>query len=57
VTALCHCKDCQKWSGGGHTSNVVVPRKVFKVTKGTPKSYTAIGNSGKKNVHFFCGSR
>jgi len=56
VTALCHCKDCQKWSGGGHTSNVVVPRKVFKVTKGTPKSYTAIGNSGKKNVHFFCGN-
>lgn len=32
-TALCHCTDCQKWSGAGYTSNIVVPRSSFSVTK------------------------
>ncbi|KAJ5998645.1 Glutathione-dependent formaldehyde-activating enzyme/centromere protein V [Penicillium sp. IBT 35674x] len=54
TAALCHCTDCQKWSGGAFTSNAVVPRKSVKVTKGTPKSYDAIGDSGKVNKHFFC---
>lgn len=54
TSALCHCVDCQKWSGGAFTSNAVVPRTSFKVTKGTPKSYDAVGASGKVNKHFFC---
>merc|ERR1712137_980903 len=62
VTALCQCTDCQKWSGGAYTSNVVVPRTNMKVVKGnTPvvgalKTYDAVGNSGKVNKHFFCGT-
>ncbi|KXH25412.1 glutathione-dependent formaldehyde-activating enzyme [Colletotrichum nymphaeae SA-01] len=38
VTALCHCTDCQKWSGSAFTSNAVVPRTSFKVTQGTKGS-------------------
>jgi len=56
VTALCHCTDCQKWTGGAYTSNVVVPRTAFKVTSGSPKTYDAVGNSGKVNKHFFCAN-
>jgi len=57
VTALCHCLDCQKWTGGAYTSNVVVPRTAFQVTSSTkPKEYDAVGNSGKVNKHFFCGT-
>ncbi|EAW15655.1 GFA family protein [Aspergillus fischeri NRRL 181] len=56
VTALCHCVDCQKWTGGAFTSNVVVPRDTFKVTKGTPKFCDIAGASGKNNRHFFCGN-
>lgn len=74
VTALCHCLDCQKWTGGPYTSNAVVPRTAFSVTQGnhsfsvpcmspmltvdigTPKSYDAVGASGKINKHFFCGT-
>jgi len=56
TTALCHCTDCQKWSGGAYTANVVVPRTNFKVTKGTPKTWDAKGDSGKINKHFFCGN-
>ncbi|KAF2084647.1 hypothetical protein K490DRAFT_48753 [Saccharata proteae CBS 121410] len=54
TTALCHCTDCQKWTGAAYTSNVVVPRTNFKVTKGSPKSYDAVGASGKINKHWFC---
>ncbi|CCG82097.1 Putative uncharacterized protein [Taphrina deformans PYCC 5710] len=56
VTALCHCTDCQKWSGSSSTSNSVVPRKDFQVTKGTPKSYSITGDSGKENLHWFCAN-
>ncbi|KAI6773632.1 hypothetical protein HG531_000481 [Fusarium graminearum] len=55
VTALCHCTDCQKWTGGAFTSNAVVPEESFSITKGTPKQYDVTGASGKINHHFFCG--
>lgn len=35
---------------------MVVPRTNFKITKGTPKSFDALGKSGKVNKHFFCGN-
>ncbi|OJD31236.1 uncharacterized protein BKCO1_510009 [Diplodia corticola] len=56
ATALCHCVDCHKWTGGAYTSNVIVNRWNFKVTKGTPFTYDAKGASGKINRHFFCGN-
>ncbi|KAM0796775.1 DUF636 domain protein [Usnea florida] len=55
ATALCHCTDCQKWSGGAYTSNVVVPRQEFHVVKGSPKHFNIKGDSGKMNDHWFCG--
>ncbi|KAJ5118691.1 hypothetical protein N7476_011047 [Penicillium atrosanguineum] len=54
LSALCHCTDCQKWTGGAFTSNAVVPRTSLKVTKGSPSTYDAVGDSGKINKHFFC---
>jgi len=56
TTALCHCLDCQKWSGGAYTSNLVVPRKDIHITKGSPKNYNIKGDSGKMNNHWFCGN-
>ncbi|EWG51423.1 hypothetical protein FVEG_10395 [Fusarium verticillioides 7600] len=55
ITALCHCIDCQKWTGGAFTSNAVVAESDFSVTKGSPKQYDVTGASGKINHHFFCG--
>lgn len=56
TSALCHCIDCQKWTGGAYTSNAVVPRDKFKVVQGSPKTWDAKGDSGKINKHFFCGT-
>jgi hypothetical protein len=69
---LIACLDCQKWTGGPYTSNAVVPRTSFKVTKGKPaphntidcaenpsgkpKDYDAVGASGKINKHWFCAN-
>ncbi|KAK7415165.1 hypothetical protein QQX98_006109 [Neonectria punicea] len=55
LRALCHCLDCQKWTGGAFTSNAVVDEDSFSVTKGSPKQYDVTGASGKINHHFFCG--
>ncbi|CAM1510962.1 Fc.00g084750.m01.CDS01 [Cosmosporella sp. VM-42] len=54
VTALCHCLDCQKWTGGAFTSNAIVPEDSFKLVKGNTKFYDVTGASGKNNRHFFC---
>ncbi|KAJ5252001.1 Glutathione-dependent formaldehyde-activating enzyme/centromere protein V [Penicillium chrysogenum] len=54
LSALCHCTDRQKWTGGAFTSNIVVPRTSVKLTKGATKNYDVVGNSGKINKHFFC---
>lgn len=56
LTALCHCSDCQKWTGSAFSSNVVVPTTNFSIVKGTPKVWTRLGLvSGKEHLHFFCG--
>jgi len=59
ATALCHCVDCQKWSGSAYTSNVIVPRVNHKITAGEKehlKAYDIVGLSGKVNKHLFCGT-
>lgn len=35
----CHCRDCQKTTGGPYTPVMYVPASAFKITKGTPKYY------------------
>ncbi|KAF3764002.1 hypothetical protein M406DRAFT_75227 [Cryphonectria parasitica EP155] len=55
VTALCYCLDCQRWGGGGYSSNVAVSTTDFKITKGVPKKFVRKGGSGLNHPHFFCG--
>ncbi|KAL2836329.1 Mss4-like protein [Aspergillus pseudoustus] len=53
MSGLCHCTDCQKHT---YTSNAVVPRASFKITKGTPSYYDSVGASGKTARRFFCST-
>lgn len=50
----CHCRDCQKVSGGPYAPVVLVPLDTFKVTKGTLKRYATTRLSGKPNWRGFC---
>ena len=51
----CHCTNCQKASGAAGSVNAVVPSAAFKITKGTPKRYSAKADSGRILNRYFCG--
>ncbi len=56
----CHCRDCQRASGGPYTGVVYVPAKAFKITKGSPSYYSTSSKAMGNNKRGFCpkcGSR
>src|SRR5438477_11695732 len=56
----CHCRDCQRTTGGAFTPVVYVPAKAFKITKGSPRYYSTPSEMGGGNKRGFCrecGSR
>ena len=56
----CHCRDCQHASGGPYTPVVYVPRKAFKITKGTAQYHETPSAAMAHNKRGFCpdcGSR
>ncbi len=56
----CHCRDCQRTSGGPYTPVFYVPAEAFKITKGAPKYFGTASETGGENERGFCpecGSR
>ena len=53
---VCHCTDCQVLSGSAFRVNVKAEADSFKLTKGTLKNYTKVGDSGDPRVQAFCGN-
>ena len=56
----CHCRDCQRISGGPYTGVVYMPAKVVKITKGMPHYYSTPSEAMGGNKRGFCqecGSR
>ena len=56
----CHCRDCQRMTGGAYTPVFYVPAKAFKITKGTPQYYGMKSEMMGENTRGFCpecGSR
>ena len=51
----CHCTNCQRASGAGGSVNAVIPASAFTITKGTPKRYSALADSGRLLHRHFCG--
>ena len=59
VVGHCHCRDCQKTSGGGHVSFAFYLAKQCTVT-GEPAGYEVSANAGGTTTRLFCarcGSR
>jgi hypothetical protein len=50
---VCHCSDCQKFSGSAFVTVVGVPRPALQLT-GTLKTFTKPGDSGKPIHRRFC---
>src|SRR5256714_6466465 len=56
----CHCRDCQKTTGGPYTPVFYAPANAFKITKGTPKYFGTDSEMIGENIRGFCpdcGSR
>jgi hypothetical protein len=55
----CHCRDCQRAGGSGHSPTVVVAKANFTVTRGTPRFHEtrlANGNVARRAFCADCGS-
>jgi hypothetical protein len=50
---VCHCTDCQKFTGSAFGAIVGVPKPALKV-EGTLTTYTKTGESGKSIRRSFC---
>ena len=54
IVHACHCRDCQRITGGPHVINIWIERKFAEARGVEPKSFTLKGGSGKKHEVFFC---
>ncbi|WP_082079027.1 GFA family protein [Pseudoalteromonas rubra] len=53
---FCYCKDCQALTGSDKWFGLWVRPENFAFTKGTPSSFTRLGDSGKEVRYQFCGT-
>jgi len=56
IVHACHCRDCQRITGGAFVINVWIERKFVRATGAEPKSFRLAGGSGKHHDVFFCGT-
>ena len=52
----CHCRACQKATGGSPTYGFIVPKAAFTITEGEPVGYVSKGDSGADVERQFCGT-
>ena len=50
----CHCSECQRQSGSVFAMSMKVPIDGFRLTQGTPKSWTRPSDSGGQTDCMFC---
>src|SRR5262245_28555113 len=49
----CHCEDCRRSSGSGHSSHLAVPEASVTLT-GRPKGFERAADSGHIVTRYFC---
>lgn len=54
VVAACHCVDCQRLSGAGHTTGAVFPEAAVRIN-GNLSRYTLKSDAGNTVTRLFCG--
>jgi hypothetical protein len=53
LVGVCHCRDCQKFTGSAFGFFIGVPRSAFEI-QGALKTFTKLGDSGNPIVRRFC---
>src|SRR5437899_1196568 len=50
---VCHCRDCQKFTGSVFAALVIVPKEALTLS-GSLKTFAGVGGSGKSILRHFC---
>ena len=53
LQGLCHCRNCQRLSGGGHVGFICFPEEAANV-EGETRSYGVTGGSGRLATRYSC---
>lgn len=56
VMVRCHCRDCQRTTGGPYVPAVIFPFKAFRITKGSVAHYATPSEGGGHNLRGFCAT-
>ncbi len=54
AVSICHCTDCQTFSGGPYRASAPSKPGTFRMTKGRPKVYVKTADSGRRRAQGFC---
>lgn len=56
IVHACHCRDCQRITGGPFVINMWIESRFVEAGSAKPKSFTLKGGTGKLHEVFFCGT-
>jgi len=54
VSFICHCTDCQQFTGSVFAAALFFPRESFRMLSGAPTKFAVTAESGKKVEREFC---
>ena len=54
IVHACHCRDCQRITGGAFVINLWIEQKHVEASGARPKSFVRPGGSGKEHAVYFC---
>lgn len=52
---ICHCGDCQSFSGAPFRASAPARAEDFRLLKGSPRVYVKLAESGARRAQGFCG--
>ena len=52
---VCHCVDCQNFSGASFRASVPAKAEDLKILRGAPRVYVKTAESGNRRAQGFCG--
>jgi len=53
AATVCHCRDCQKFTGSAFATLVAVPKEALTID-GRMQTFSSLGGSGKPILRHFC---
>jgi hypothetical protein len=55
IVHACHCRDCQRISGGAFVINIWIEKEFVRPSGAIPQSFLLEAGGGKNHEVFFCG--